>query len=168
MKYSVQPEHWLRGLVDQVPALLQPAAHALLQMRAEVNSVIAGLSEGKLWMQPNGVAAPGFHLQHIAGVIDRLFTYAREESLSDAQMEWLSGEGKNKSRLMEELLDILNQQVDKAIEQLKNTDPAVLTDTRYVGRKRIPSTVIGLLSHAAEHSMRHLGQLLVTVRVLTN
>jgi len=168
MKYSVQPEHWLRGPVDQVPALLQPAAHALLQMRAEVNSVIAGLSEGKLWMQPNGVAAPGFHLQHIAGVIDRLFTYAREESLSDAQMEWLSGEGKNKSRLMEELLDILNQQVDKAIEQLKNTDPAVLTDTRYVGRKRIPSTVIGLLSHAAEHSMRHLGQLLVTVRVLTN
>lgn len=168
MKYSVQPEHWLRGPVDQVPALLQPAAHALLQVRAEVNSVIAGLSEGKLWMQPNGVAAPGFHLQHITGVIDRLFTYAREESLSDAQMEWLSGEGKNKSRLMEELLDILNQQVDKAIEQLKNTDPAVLTDTRYVGRKRIPSTVIGLLSHAAEHSMRHLGQLLVTVRVLTN
>src|SRR6185437_13044896 len=99
MKYSVQPEHWLRGPVDQVPALLQPAAHALLQMRAEVNSVIAGLSEGKLWMQPNGVAAPGFHLQHIAGVIDRLFTYAREESLSDAQMEWLNGEGKNKSRL---------------------------------------------------------------------
>ena len=168
MTYSVQPEHWLRGPVDQVPALMQPAAHALLQVRAEVNSVIAGLSEGKLWMQPNGVAAPGFHLQHITGVIDRLFTYAREESLSDAQMEWLSGEGKNKSRLMEELMDILNQQVDKAIEQLKNTDPAVLTDTRYVGRKRIPSTVIGLLSHAAEHSMRHLGQLLVTVRVLTN
>lgn len=67
---------------------------------------------------------------------------------------------------MEELLNILNQQVDEAIEQLKNTDTAALTTTRYVGRKRIPSTVIGLLSHAAEHSMRHLGQLLVTVRML--
>lgn len=166
MKYSVQPEHWLQGPVDQVPASLQPAAHALLQMRAEVNSMTDSLSEEMLWVQPKGVAAPGFHLQHIAGVIDRLFTYARGESLSDEQMEWLAGEGKDKSLLMAELLFILNQQVDKAIEQLRNTEPTVLTDIRYVGRKRIPSTFIGLVSHAAEHSMRHLGQLLVTVRML--
>jgi len=168
MKYSVQPEYWLRGAVDQVPALLQPVAHALLQMRAEVNSIVSGLSEENLWGQPNGVAAPGFHLQHIAGVIDRLFTYVRKESLSEAQMEWLGGEGKNKSLLTRQLLDILNDRVDTALDQLKNTDPAGLTDIRYVGRKKIPSTVIGLLSHAAEHSMRHLGQLLVTVRMLMN
>jgi hypothetical protein len=168
MKYSVQPEYWLRGAVDQVPALLQPIAHALLQVRAEVNTVISGLSEGNLWVQPNGVAAPGFHLQHIAGVIDRLFTYARGESLSDAQVEWLGGEGKNKSLPREGLLTILNDQVDKALDQLRISDPACLTDIRYVGRKRIPSTVLGLLSHAADHSMRHLGQLLVTVRVLMN
>jgi hypothetical protein len=92
MEYSVQPEYWLRGALDQVPALLQPVAHTLLQVRAEVNTVISGLSEENLWMQPNGVAAPGFHLQHITGVIDRLFTYARGESLSDAQMKWLGGE----------------------------------------------------------------------------
>jgi len=168
MEYSVQPEYWLRGALDQVPALLQPVAHTLLQVRAEVNTVISGLSEENLWMQPNGVAAPGFHLQHITGVIDRLFTYARGESLSDAQMKWLGGEGKDKSFLRDELSNILNDQVDKALDQLKTTDPASLADTRYVGRKRISSTVIGLLSHAAEHSMRHLGQLLVTVRVLMN
>jgi uncharacterized damage-inducible protein DinB len=67
---------------------------------------------------------------------------------------------------MEELLETLNHQVDTAIEQLTNTDPASLTETRYVGRKQIPSTVIGLVSHAAEHSMRHTGQLLVTVKML--
>jgi uncharacterized damage-inducible protein DinB len=168
MKYSVQPEYWLRGAVEQVPALLQPVAHALLQMRAEVNAIVSELSEEKLWVQPNGVAAPGFHLQHITGVIDRLFTYARGESLSDAQMEWLSGEGKNKSLSLEDLLNKLNDRVDKALGQLKITDPAGLTDIRYVGRKKIPSTTVGLLSHAAEHSMRHLGQLLVTIRMLTN
>lgn len=166
MKYSVQPEHWLRGPVDQVPVLLQPVAHALLQVRAEVNSLMEGFREDQLWVKPSGVAAPGLHLQHIRGVLDRLFTYARGEALSERQMEWLSGEGKNESASMQELLNGLNGQVDTALDQLKNTDPATLTDIRYVGRKRIPSTVIGLLSHAAEHSMRHTGQLLVTVRVL--
>jgi hypothetical protein len=166
MRYSVQPEYWLRGSVNQVPALLQPAAHGLLQMRAEVNAVMSEFPENKLWVKPLGVAAPGFHLQHIRGVIDRLFTYARGESLSDAQLDYLSGEGKDQSVPMEELLEKLNHQVDTAIEQLTNTDPASLTETRYVGRKQIPSTVIGLVSHAAEHSMRHTGQLLVTVKML--
>ena len=165
MKYSVQPEYWLRGTVDQVPVLLQPVAHALLQVRAEVNSMMEGFREDLLWVKPSGVAAPGFHLQHIRGVVDRLFTYARGESLSEMQMEWLNGEGKNESALLQEFLNGLNDQIDTALDQLRNTDPATLTDIRYVGRKRIPSTVIGLLSHAAEHSMLHTGQLLVTVRV---
>ena len=165
MKYSVQPEYWLRGPVDRVPALLQPAAHGLLQMRAEVNEMMTGFPENKLWTKPSGVASPGFHLQHIRGVIDRLFTYARGESLSDAQRDWLNGEGKDESLQMEELLEKLDRQVDTAIDQLIHTDPASLAETRYVGRKRIPSTVIGLVSHAAEHSMRHTGQLLVTVKM---
>jgi uncharacterized damage-inducible protein DinB len=37
---------------------------------------------------------------------------------------------------------------------------------RFVGRAKLPSTVLGLLVHAAEHTMRHTGQLLVTVQVL--
>jgi uncharacterized damage-inducible protein DinB len=41
-----------------------------------------------------------------------------------------------------------------------------LTEQRLVGRARIASTVIGLLVHAAEHTTRHTGQLVVTVKVL--
>ncbi len=166
MKYISQPEYWLRGPVNHIPTLLQPVAHALLQARAEANIGMSDFPENKLWTRPAEVAAPGFHLQHIPGVIDRLFTYAREESLNETQMEWLKEEGENQTASVQELLGKLDKQVDLALDQLMSTDPNTLTDTRYVGRKRIPSTVIGLLSHAAEHSMRHVGQLLVTVRVL--
>ncbi len=166
MKYISQPEYWLRGPVIHIPTLLQPVAHALLQARAEANIGMFDFPENKLWARPAEVAAPGFHLQHIPGVIDRLFKYAREESLNETQMEWLKEEGENQTASVQELLGKLDKQVDLALDQLMSIDPNTLTDTRYAGRKRIPSTVIGLLSHAAEHSMRHVGQLLVTVRVL--
>jgi uncharacterized damage-inducible protein DinB len=166
MIYSTQPEYWLRGPEDTIPVLLQPVAHTLLQMRAELNSIMNDFPETKLWQRPAGLAAPGFHLKHIRGVIDRLFTYARAEVLDDAQQEWLKKEGEAQTECLPQLLELLNRQVDIAIDQLKNTDPIGLTDIRYVGRKRIPSTLMGLLVHTAEHSMRHTGQLLVTVRVL--
>jgi uncharacterized damage-inducible protein DinB len=135
-------------------------------MRAEINHMMTDFPEDRLWEKPFDRASPGFHLQHIRGVIDRLFSYAREEALTEEQLEWLKGEGRNTSFSLRELMDGLNRQVDLALDQLMHTDPAGLTAVRYVGRKRIPSTVIGLLIHAAEHSMRHAGQLLVTVHAL--
>lgn len=166
MQYIAQPEYWLRGPVDHVPVLLQPVAHALLQVRAEVNILMEDFPEARLWLRIAGLASPGFHLQHIRGVIDRLFTYARGEALNEKQLEHLKEEGKNETVSLQELLAGLNAQVERSLDQLGKTGPGVLTDIRYVGRKRIPTTVSGLLSHAAEHSMRHLGQLLVTIRVI--
>ena len=64
------------------------------------------------------------------------------------------------------LLEHFNKQVDIAIKQLNETDKEILTEVRGVGRANMPSTVIGLLVHSAEHTMRHVGQLLVTVKVL--
>ena len=163
-------EVWLRGPLEDVPPLLQPVAHALLQAREEVNALMSGFPEIFLWVRPAGLASPAFHLQHMAGVLDRLFTYARGEALNNAQLDYLSSEGKELSKALgiNAMLDAFNSQVDKAIVQLKNTDQATLTEVRGVGRANIPSTVIGLLTHAAEHVMRHNGQLLVTVRVLQN
>ena len=63
-------------------------------------------------------------------------------------------------------MEQFNLQVDKALTQLSATNEASLTSARGVGRAQLPSTVLGLLAHAAEHTQRHLGQLLVTVRVL--
>ena len=160
-------EAWLRGPVDEVPALLQPVAHALLQAREETRALLADFPEDLLWARPAGVASVGFHLQHAAGVVDRLFTYARGESLSVDQRAALANEGKPGPRppRLAELLDAFDAQVDLALIQLRNTTPQTLTDPRAVGRQQLPSTVLGLLFHTAEHVQRHLGQLVVTVRV---
>ena len=158
-------EYWLRGAVPGIPALLQPAAHALLQAREEVNLLIDGFPSEKLWERPAGVASVGFHLRHLTGVLDRLLTYARGEALDRGQLEYLAGEGAPGGEAGE-LVERFNQQIDKALAQLASTPERSLTDVGEVGRDRIPSTVGGLLFHAAEHTQRHLGQLLVTARIL--
>jgi DinB superfamily len=172
MHPSSNPEYWLRGPIAGIPALLQPVAHALLQSRAEVNVLMEGFPEERLWDSPGGGASPGFHLQHLAGVLDRLLTYARGEALSPGQQEELAGEGRplrdggTNGGELTRLLERYNLQIDKALRQLAGTPELFLTEPRGVGRARIPSTVGGLLFHAAEHSMRHTGQLLVTIRIL--
>src|ERR1700754_2250061 len=89
-----KPEVWLRGPLVDVPALVQPVAHALLQAREEIIEMTAGFPEALLWEGVAGMASPGFHLQHLAGVLDRLFTYARGEQLSELQLNALAAEGK--------------------------------------------------------------------------
>lgn len=163
-----RPEVWLRGPVDGVPAPLQPIAHALLQAVEEIDAIMHDAPQAVLWTRPNGVASIGFHLQHIVGVLDRLATYARGEMLSDAQREYLAQETHDNGDSREQLVARLHTQVDAMIAQLRSTDMQTLHEPRAVGRARLPSNVLGLLVHAAEHTQRHLGQLLVTVRVQCN
>ena len=163
-----KPEVWLRGPLKGIPPLLQPVAHALLQAREELNELMSDFPDNLLWEKPVGMASPGFHLQHLTGVLDRLFTYAQREQLTQQQLDYLAFEGKDQQQSVQILLDNFNRQVDKAIKQLSETDESTLTETRGVGRAQIPSTVIGLLVHSAEHTMRHIGQLLVTVRVVSS
>ena len=158
---------WMRGPVSGVPPLLQPVAHALLQAKEEVINYMDGFDDNYLWLQPGGRASVGFHLQHITGVVDRLFTYAQEQPLSAQQFDYLRMEGKEESSIRSiDLITAFAKQVAAAVAQLRETDESTLTDVRYLGRKRIPTTTIGLLFHAAEHTQRHVGQLLVTVKLL--
>lgn len=161
-------EVWLRGPLADVPPLLQPVAHALLQAEEEVIELMTDFGNENLWKRPADVASVGFHLQHLTGVLDRLFTYARGKSLSDIQLQYLKSEGKENPEIrVENLVEAFSNQVTIAIEQIKETDSETLTEVREVGRGKIPSTVIGLLFHAAEHTTRHLGQLLVTVKMVS-
>ena len=163
----IDPEAWLRGPVAGVPDPLQPVAHALIQAREEARDALRDFPAELLWTRPAGLASVGFHLQHIAGVIDRLFTYARGESLSAGQREVLAKEGSppGSSGGVTDLLNALDAQVERALGQLRATELHALTEPRLVGRKQLPSTMLGLLFHAAEHSQRHVGQMLVTARV---
>src|SRR6185437_1359489 len=114
-------EFWQCGPIEDVPALLQPVAHALLEVGAEVRIIMKGFPEQLLWKKPAGVAAPAFHLQHINGVIDRLFTYARKELLSKDQMHSLSLEGgeQNNSLSMQQMISGLDKRISLAVEELK-------------------------------------------------
>ncbi|MGI4832811.1 MAG: DinB family protein [Janthinobacterium lividum] len=162
------PEVWLRGPLPQVPPLLQPVAHALLQAREELAEHLAGFPAARLAERPLGLAAVGFHLHHLAGVLDRTFTYARGAALSAQQLAYLAAETQPPTHpgAVAELLQSFSQQVDIALAQLGATPESTLPEWRGVGRAQLPSTVLGLLVHAAEHTMRHVGQVLVTARVV--
>lgn len=162
-----QPEVWLRGPLQDIPVLLQPVAHAILQSQEEIHQYTQSLPEHLLWERPAGTASPGFHLQHIRGVLDRLFSYARKKPLSEAQLNYLQKEGQPDERIsLKELILAVDQQILDSIDYLKKLDPATLTEFRAVGRQKLPSTHLGLLVHAAEHTQRHVGQLYVTIQVV--
>ena len=159
-------EWWQRGPIDGVPAVLQPVAHILLQVRESVGEIVEPLTEHEWNARPAGVASAAFHVRHIAGVIDRLFTYARGNALSAEQLAAIQSEGKE--LLTEDVgtvLDALSTRVDTAVAELRTIDVTTLGHFRGVGRAQLPSTVIGCLVHGAEHAMRHVGQLSVTARV---
>jgi uncharacterized damage-inducible protein DinB len=162
------PEVWLRGAVPGVSPWLQPVVHALLQAREEITELMQDFPDSLLWEKPAGLASPGFHLQHLSGVLDRLFTYAEGKKLSEEQLAYLKREGTPAEEAITTagLVKVFHEQVEHSVQFLKNIGEKTLTENRGVGRAQLPSTVLGLLFHAAEHTMRHTGQLLVTVRVL--
>jgi uncharacterized damage-inducible protein DinB len=160
-------ERWLAGPVENIPSLLQPVAHALIQAAKEIRTMMTGFPEEKLFEKPAGVASPGFHLKHISGVLDRLLTYAIGKQLSADQLLYLKLEGEAAGNAAD-LVQKLEFQVGAFLKALTEIDESTLTQFRGVGRQQLPSTVLGLLFHAAEHTMRHTGQLLVTRAVLAN
>lgn len=160
-------EWWQRGPIEGAPALLQPVAHILLQVRESVAELVVGLTEEQWNARPADVASAAFHVRHIPGVIDRLFTYARGEALNPEQFALLRGEGDHLAATdVPGAIAMLGTGVEAALAQLRASDPATLGDFRAVGRAGLPSTVIGCLVHGAEHAMRHVGQLSVTVRIV--
>lgn len=162
---STSPEVWLRGPLPDYPPVLMPVAHALLQAREDIERVAGDATTEELWQRPGGAAAAGYHLQHLGGSLDRLLTYARGEPLSEAQRAALLHEG-TPGAPGHVLASTVLAQIDRALEQLRLTPVESIGDAREVGRARLPSTVLGLLVHAAEHTSRHVGQIITTLKVI--
>lgn len=159
-------EAWLRGPVDGIAPVLQPVAHALVQALEEVNLLAPGVPTAQLWVE-RGAATAGFHLLHLAGALDRLFSYARGEQLSDAQKAALRAESVAHQELDgRALAATVSAGIERAFAQLRDTDPARVFDERRVGKAGLPSTTIGLLFHAAEHTTRHVGQFITTIKLV--
>jgi hypothetical protein len=161
-------EAWLGGPVDGVPPLLQPVAHALLNARQQIVPAIEGLTAAQLASRPGDIASIAFHVRHAIGSLDRLFTYARGEALSAGQRDALAREkGPDDPAVDWRSLEIeLGGAIDRALAQLRGTDEGTLSQPREVGRAKLPSTVLGLLFHGGEHTVRHAGQIVTTAKLV--
>ena len=161
-----EPEVWLRGPLPDVIPELQPVAHSLLQVREEI-AAAASLAPRQLWARPGGAASIGLHLVHLAGSVDRLLTYARGNALNAGQRAALAAEAaEDRSQPAAVLVGAALSAIDRALEQVRGTPLCTLDETREVGRARLPSTVLGLLVHAAEHAQRHSAQIITMVKVV--
>lgn len=160
-------EAWLSGKLDGFSTVMMPAAHALSQAIVDLKKSAADLSLEELLARPNGASSVAFHLRHIAGSIDRLLTYAKNENLSEAQFEFLKRETAETSDLSaEELVNQAVLSIENALEFCKTISEEILFEERFVGRKKLPTNVFGLLFHIAEHTARHVGQITTTAKIV--
>ena len=160
----------MRGPIAGIDPMLMPVAHALVQAREDLQRLAPAVPAEQVWVRPGGAASIGFHVKHLGGALDRLFTYARDERLSDAQKVALRSEGEPGTPPAS-LVDLVNEvsaQIDRALDQLRRTSRDQLLEHRGIGRAQLPSNVLGVLFHAAEHSTRHAGQVITTAKILAN
>ena len=163
-----RPEVWLRGPVEGYEPLLMPVVHALIQVREDVERLVQSVPAGHVWARPGGAASIGFHVRHLGGALDRLLTYARGEALSEAQIARARAEAEpgDPAPGLGEVALATYGSIDRALGQLRDTSGDELLHSRKVGRAGLPSTTLGLLFHAAEHSTRHAGQAISTAKIL--
>ncbi len=154
---SDSPEPWLRGPIPGVHPLLAPILYTFQQAREDLAHYTEGLTVEQVWASPHGFGSVGFHLRHIAGSTDRLMTYLQDRPLSRRQRSDLGAE-KEPGASREELLAGLDRAFAEAEKVVRALEPGQLAEPRAVGRKRLPTTVGGLLTHIAEHTQRHVGQ----------
>lgn len=156
-------EPWLRGPFAGVSPLLAPLLASFQQAREDLARHTDGLTTEQIWTAPPGCGTVGFHLRHIAGSTERLMSYLRGRELTPAQLTALHAE-KEPGAGREDLLAAVDRAFRDAEGVVRTIDPNTLADPRWVGRKRLPTTVIGILTHIAEHTQRHVGQVIVTGR----
>ena len=148
----------MRGPIEGVHPLLAPVLYSFQMAREDLEKYTADLPPERLWATPHSLASVGFHILHIAGSTNRLVTYLQGRELSAAQLQAMAAEGSPGALSRDPLLAALNHSFRDAEAVIRAIDPATLADARTVGRKRLPTTVTGLLTHIAEHTQRHVGQ----------
>jgi len=149
------PEPWLRGTLTDIPPVLRAVLHALELAKQDIDRWCAPLTDAQLNARPAGIAPVAFHLRHIARSLDRLLTYAEGNQLTEDQLSSLRAE-----------LDSGRHQIG-IIRGISGRPRPQLDEPRAVGKRRLPSTVAGLLVHVADHTQRHVGQAITTAKIVT-
>ncbi|HLH01234.1 MAG TPA: DinB family protein [Bryobacteraceae bacterium] len=159
-----QTEPWMRGPIEGVHPLVAPVFYCFEQVREDLAKYTGGLSREQVW-HTFGRASVGFHIRHLGGSVERLSAYLAGRQLSEAQLEALKREW-DADEDLSAILQKMNAQFAACEEQLRTLDPATLYDKRAVGRRALPTTVIGLIVHICEHTQRHLGQAITLAKLL--
>ncbi len=159
------PEPWLRGTLQEVLAVPRAVLHALELADEDLKQWCADLTTDELNARPAGLPSVAFQLQHIARSIDRLLTYAENWALNDTQMDALRSEHQPAGNV-HQLFAELKLSFDSAAKRILILERADLEAARSVGRKALPTTLCGLLVHIADHTQRHVGQVITTCKVI--
>jgi uncharacterized damage-inducible protein DinB len=160
-----QPEPWLRGTLTEVPAVARGILHAFELALEDVSRWCESLSDVDLNARPFELPSIAFHLRHIARSLDRLLTYAEDKQLSGEQVALLKSEIEPGAH-REELFAEFSQGLKDAAQRVRALAGADLEQLRFVGKKQMPTSVGGLLVHLADHTQRHVGQVVTTAKVL--
>jgi hypothetical protein len=160
----VATEPWLRGPIGDLHPVASHLIYTFQQAREELKYFTAGLTREQVWTQVAG-ASLGFHLRHIAGSVDRLAAYLEGRQLSEEQMRFLREE-QNPGASLDELLRELESVFQRAGDIAKGLHSSNYFDPRFVGRKKLPTTAGGLIIHLSEHTQRHLGQAILTAKIV--
>jgi hypothetical protein len=160
--HTVEP--WMRGPLAGVEPMVQPLFFSFTQVREDLALHTRGILQEQLWRRAGALPSLGFHLRHIGGSVDRLTAYLMEQPLTPEQLTFLKDES-TPGATLDELLSAIEATLSATEARLRTIDPATIHDPRYIGRKRLPTTVLGLLVHLAEHTQRHLGQAITTAKL---
>jgi hypothetical protein len=158
-------EPWLTGTHTDLPVVLRAVMHALEMAREDIDAAVAPLAGAVLDARPGNVASIAFHLRHIPRSLDRLLTYAEGNQLNPYQLAALKSEG-DPGAAKADLLAEFHAGLDDATRRVRAFAGADLEQPRGVGRKALPTSVGGLLVHCADHTLRHVGQLVTTAKII--
>ncbi len=141
--------------------------HALELAEKDLLKWCGNLSDAALNARPAAAPPLAFHIRHMARSLDRLLTYAEGRDLSEAQIALLQKE-LDPGATREQLLSEFRAAVADASARVRTLASANLEAPRTVGRKRMPTTLAGLLVHVADHTQRHIGQAITMARITTS
>ena len=158
-------EPWLRGTHAEVSAVGRAVLHAFDLALDDLTKWTSGLTDGEVHAQPLGLTAVSFHLKHIARSTDRLLTYAEGGQISAEQLAVLKTEQGGEETLAELLAEV-EISFSNAGDRVRVLATANFNTFRGVGRKQLPTSIGGALIHVADHTQRHVGQIVTTAKVL--
>lgn len=158
-------EPWLRGTHTDVPVVSRAVLYSFELAFDDASKWTESLTDIEIHAQPFGLMSVASQLKHIAGSADRLLTYAEGRQLSDDQLRALKAE-QSGAETLQELLAQVRSALDQATGRVLALANGDLNAERKVGRKNLPTTVGGTLIHLAEHTQRHVGQLVTTAKVV--